>query len=161
MISSIPSAALHFIRLHPRVLQALFQRHAVLRVAYKQPRDEVLGIIGEMPWELQVNVDDLFVGVLAALLRLEGSVACAQLVAEHTHAPHVDQVVVVVANDDFRRHVVQRSAEGDALSELKRDVLARGMGSPAKIGKLGDSVDDDDVLWLEVSMDDPVFVEVH
>lgn len=35
------------------------------------------------------------------------------------------------------------------------------MGSPAEVGQLRDSIDDDDVLWLEIPMDHAVLVQVH
>lgn len=68
-----------------------------------------------MPREFQVHIHDLLVSVLTALLRLERSVSGAQLVAEHSYAPDVHQVVVVVPDDYLGGDVVECPTEGDSL----------------------------------------------
>lgn len=48
---------------------------------------------------------------------LEGGMACAELIAEDTDTPHIDHLVVVLANDDLWGDVVKCATECDAFSK--------------------------------------------
>ena len=97
------------------MLQTFFQRHTVLGITYEQLRDEILSIVGEMTGELQVNIYNFLVRVLPAFLGFERCVTCTQLITENPYTPYIHEMIVVVANDDFRRDVVQCAAECYAL----------------------------------------------
>ena len=93
------------------MLQTFLQGHAMFRVTHKQPRNEILSVVGEMTGELEIDIDNFLVGVLPAFLRFEWCVTCAQLITENPDTPYIHQMIVVVTNNDLRRYVIQCSTE--------------------------------------------------
>lgn len=101
--------------LHPRVVECVHQSHPILWLFDEQLSDEVFHFLGQVARELEVHCQDLLVCLLPAFCGLEGSMARTELVAEHSHTPHVHRFVILVAKHDLRRDVIQSPAEGTPL----------------------------------------------
>ncbi len=101
---------------HPAVGLDLLQTHAFGGVAVEDLADEVHHFSAEVDGELDVHLQDLVVGLVLVRLALEGRPAGAELVAEHSQAPHVCPFVVELTRHDLGGHVVESTAEGLALA---------------------------------------------
>lgn len=62
--------------------------------------------------EFQIDVQDLPIGLLPALGRLEGRMPCTQLIAEHADTPDIDHFIILVPHDNLGRDVIESSTEG-------------------------------------------------
>jgi hypothetical protein len=100
------------------------------------------------------GLQDFLVDVALGVPALEGGLASDELVAEHSHAPDVDLLVVVLAENDIRGDVVQGAAESLA-------VLFGGVDGPPEVGELESAVAAQDVLGLYVSVQHALAVQVE
>lgn len=98
--------------LHPRVVERIHQGHAILRLLDQQLGDEILHFFGQVARELEVHGQNLLVGLFPAFRGLERSVTGAELVAEDSDTPHIHHLVVLIAQHDLGRDVIEGAAKG-------------------------------------------------
>mmetsp|Transcript_100481 Transcript_100481/g.259520 ORF Transcript_100481/g.259520 Transcript_100481/m.259520 type:complete len:251 (-) Transcript_100481:232-984(-) len=132
--------------------QHFVQRHALGRLLLQEPPHEALDVGVDEGREAQLQREDP-VDKGHVVRALERWATDHHLVEQHAAAPDVQRVVVALALDHLRRQVVERPAEGGARHARE--------GAPAEVRNLQDVVVvDEEVLWLEVSVDDGLAVQV-
>ena len=132
-------------------------RVAGIGVEAEHGLDEFFGAaILEVPREFHVALDDALVDVVGILgVASEGQLADHELEQHHAYRPQVDQLVVLLAEDDFGSHVV-RSADDRAGSVQLVDDLGRPEGDQPQIP----SFVNNEVVRLQVSDHDLLAHEV-
>ena len=96
----------------------LLQIQSLTGIPCKDLSNKINNLLGEVDRELNVDFQDLVVGLVLVGGRLEGGLAGAELVAQDTKAPDVGFLVVELARYDLWGHVVQSAAECLALARL-------------------------------------------
>lgn len=91
--------------------------HALRWIPVQQSADEVSYLSTEERRELYGDLQNLIVGLVFISLGLERRLSCGELIAENAQAPNICLFVIVLANDYFRRNVVESSTEGLPLAE--------------------------------------------
>ena len=88
--------------------------------------------------------------------------ACAQLVAEHSNTPDINHLVILVPHNNLGRYVVECPTEGRSfISRLDKYVRFACVYRPAEISQFHHIVDQNYILWLEVSVDYTIFVKMN
>ncbi len=123
------------------------------KVCHQQVLHQRLGVLVEALWELDLPPEDVLVDAHRVVV-VEGVDTSVHLVDEHSQSPPVDSLSVALVEDDLRSDVLWGSADREGSA------LVQDLGE-TKICQFEVAVvPNEQVLWLEVSEDDVLAVEV-
>jgi hypothetical protein len=86
--------------------QSLLESHPFGGDLGQQTGDEVFDLGGEVAWELKVDFQYFFVGLLSASFGLKRSMTRTQLIAQNANAPHINHLIILVSQHNLRRDIV-------------------------------------------------------
>lgn len=109
-------------RPHPLMSFDFLQIYALLRVSVEDPADEINDLWGQVDGELNLDFEDLVIGLVLISLGLERSLACAELVAEHPKAPDIGLLIIEFASNNFRWDIIERTTESLPLTKNKKSI---------------------------------------
>lgn len=133
----------------------------LFRVMAEQLLDELLGllVVDELR-KFELTLHDLFVDIVWTLRRItKGQHPAQKLIKTNPKRPKIHKVVVALAEDDIRCHIMRCSYNGEGLAHLV--VLSADDLRGREVDELHVSFGvDHEVLGLDVTAHDLVVVEV-
>lgn len=107
---------------------------------------------GHVVWEFQIYFPDPLI-CLVMVCSLKRRVAAKELVAEDTQAPNIDLVIVGSVSHHFRREVIKSTTHSPSS-------IIGCVDTPSKVRNLDSPQTIEQVLWLDVSMDHILVMQI-
>lgn len=92
--------------------------HPLPGVLDQQPTNKVHHLFRKIGREHQIQRQYLIISLNLVILRLEWSIARAQLKAQNPNTPNIHLLIVVIPNDYLRRHIIESPTESLSLTEI-------------------------------------------